>query len=782
MPNFSLGEAVLGTGVDLSGLRSGLSQAEGHSQSAVGRLASALRSGLGLVGGVAIAGATAAIGLLGAGLGIAVHEAMDAQAVMAQTEAVIRSTGGAAGMTANEVAELATAISLQSRFSDDAIQTAENLLLTFTNIGADTFPMATQAMVDMATAMGTDVSSGAIQLGKALNDPVAGISALSRVGVTFSEEQKKVIKSLVETGDVAGAQAVILAELNKEFGGSAAAAAGTFAGQLDVVKNQLLNVAEGIGLQLLPIGQDLLERFILPAVPVIQDLANTIGNLITAIFDAGVGSIEFREALAGLIGEDLAEKVMGFIGILQDLWGWLSVNIPAAIEVAAGFWTNTLQPAIAAVWAWMQESLFPTLSGLWGWLQATLPQALQTLSDFWINTLQPAIQGVWSFIQDEVIPLFQEIFDLWLSGATEAGPQLTAFWNDVLLPAVQGFWEWTQANLIPLLITLWEWIKINLPAAIQTLVDFYNNIWLPAQIAVWTFIVENVIPMLGTLFDWLKVQVPAAITVLSDFWTNTLQPAIAAVWAWMQDPLFPTLSELWVWLKDTLTQALQTLSDFWTETLQPAIKGVWAWMKDPLFPFLESVANLLEAVLGLAVRTLADYWKETLQPAIAGVWRFLKDDVFPLIEKMANFLKETFGPAVTALGSVFDALRTGALGLLHSALDGINDAIHEATDFVGRLADAIRNMPGIPQDFRGRSPSPFETSLWGIADALRVVSDVRLPALSESLAMGAAAAGARASLDQSRHAINHFNLTVNTSQPPRIPAEFGRLRALSGAF
>ena len=110
-------------------------------------------------------------------------------------------------------------------YSDDAVQAGQNMLLTFTNIGKETFPEATKTLLDMATAMNggatasaEQLSSQAIQLGKALNDPVQGLSALSRVGVTFTEEQKNVIKTMAETGNVAGAQKLIIAELNREFG------------------------------------------------------------------------------------------------------------------------------------------------------------------------------------------------------------------------------------------------------------------------------------------------------------------------------------------------------------------------------------------------------------------------------------------------------------------------------------------------------------------------------------------------------------------------------------
>ena len=133
------------------------------------------------------------------------------------------STGGAAGLTADELAGLSGDLSQaagMSTFCDDAVLALENLLLTFTNVKGDIFKQATAIGVDMATALGTEPAAAAMQLGKALNDPIKGIAALSRVGVTFTEEQKDQIKVMQEAGDMAGAQAVILAELNKEFGGS----------------------------------------------------------------------------------------------------------------------------------------------------------------------------------------------------------------------------------------------------------------------------------------------------------------------------------------------------------------------------------------------------------------------------------------------------------------------------------------------------------------------------------------------------------------------------------
>lgn len=132
-------------------------------------------------------------------------------------------------------------------FSDEATLGAENLLLTFTNIGKDVFPQATRTVQDMSIALGQDLKSSSIQLGKALQDPILGVTALRRVGVNFNEAQTDVIKKLVETGHAAEAQKLILKELATEFGGSAAAAAQTFGGQVEIAKNKLNDFQETIG-------------------------------------------------------------------------------------------------------------------------------------------------------------------------------------------------------------------------------------------------------------------------------------------------------------------------------------------------------------------------------------------------------------------------------------------------------------------------------------------------------------------------------------------------------
>lgn len=136
-------------------------------------------------------------------------------------EAVLRATGNAAGFTADELKKMAADLQKVTNFGDEVTISALAVLATFKEIKGDQFREAIESAQDMASVMETDLKGAVLQLGKALNDPIRGISALSRAGVSFTTEQKELIKVLQESGDIMGAQKIILAELKSEFGGAA---------------------------------------------------------------------------------------------------------------------------------------------------------------------------------------------------------------------------------------------------------------------------------------------------------------------------------------------------------------------------------------------------------------------------------------------------------------------------------------------------------------------------------------------------------------------------------
>lgn len=147
------------------------------------------------------------------------------QQAIAQVNAGLKSMGGASGQTIESLSKYADNKMNASLYDDDEIlKKVSSTLLTFGSVTGDTFNKAQDAAVDLSAKFGTDLQGATIQLGKALQDPIKGVSALSRVGVSFSDTQKTMIKTLVDTGQSAKAQQIILDELKKEVGGAAQAA------------------------------------------------------------------------------------------------------------------------------------------------------------------------------------------------------------------------------------------------------------------------------------------------------------------------------------------------------------------------------------------------------------------------------------------------------------------------------------------------------------------------------------------------------------------------------
>ena len=298
----SLGEAVLDLTADASKLDPGLSEGKNKVTGALDGLKGSFGEATGTMLGQLSASALRDIGqgIITVGKDIT-GAALDAEQAQAQLNSVIESTGGAAGVTTEMANDYANALSQITMFDDEAILGGESMLLTFTNIGQDVFPQATETILDMSQALEQDLNSSAMQLGKALNDPIQGVTALRRVGVQFTDDQEKMIKTMVESGDVAGAQKLILAELSKEFGGSAEAAGQTMAGQLAILNTEFENVKEEAGTALMPVLKDLVG-IVKEMMPYLRQAVQWFSGLPTPVKTGAVAVLGLIAALAPLLG------------------------------------------------------------------------------------------------------------------------------------------------------------------------------------------------------------------------------------------------------------------------------------------------------------------------------------------------------------------------------------------------------------------------------------------------------------------------------------------------
>ena len=333
----------------------------------------------GALGGVAktaaFASGAAALGGVAAVLKLGYDHFKEVATANAQTEAALTSTGKAAGVTKQQVVALGNSIEDYSGVSNTAVQSGENMLLTFTNIrnetgkNNDVFTQTTKTMADMSVALGQDMKSSALQLGKALNDPIKGVTALQRVGVSFTDSQKATITSMVDSGHTMAAQKLILHELNDEFGGSAKAAGQTLPGQIAILKAHFEDLAGAIVTKMMPTLQSIVA-WVTAHWP-------QISAVMTAVFQ-GIGAV--------------------ITGVVVPIFGFLINNvIKPVVDYVVRYWPQ-IEGTIATTMANVRGVIHGVLNGLrafwrrWG-------STIESIARIAIQTVVGVIRGIVTVIR-----------------------------------------------------------------------------------------------------------------------------------------------------------------------------------------------------------------------------------------------------------------------------------------------------------------------------------------------------------------------------------------------
>lgn len=209
--------------------------------------------------GLLIAGAAAVA--LGAKLVQMGEEGLQAQARLDNITKSMGLFGGEASAVSERLGDLADTQARATGIDDDAILATQAKLMTFRELAktADevggAFDRTTTAALDLAAAGFGEATQNAVQLGKALNDPVKGLTALSRAGITFTEDEKEKIKVLVESGKMLEAQDTLLRAIETQVGGTAEATA-TATARMQVAWSQ---VGEEIGKEFVPVLNDVAD-------------------------------------------------------------------------------------------------------------------------------------------------------------------------------------------------------------------------------------------------------------------------------------------------------------------------------------------------------------------------------------------------------------------------------------------------------------------------------------------------------------------------------------------
>ncbi len=470
--------------------------------------------------------------------------------LLAQTEAGIKSTGGAAGVTAGHITGYADSIEKATGVEAEAIQSAQNMLLTFTGVrnevgaGNDVFDQATQAITDMATKMAggaapaaQEMQTASIQLGKALNDPIAGITALSKVGVAFTDGQKKQIAEMVASGDVMGAQKVILKELETEFGGAAKAFGETDAGVIAKGNNSM---------------GDSFERMAKPinaiTTTVMPMLADALSNAVDVLDQVGV-------AIAPVI-DAMGKALPGAIRIAQDFVGALTKMLDPLISALKDITSNsdTFKGAVIVLGGIVAAVVVPPFLA---WAAATIVALLPIIA------IAAAVAAL-------IVVLDKTGILTWLG--EHVMPVLGAAFNAItttVLPALMGGFSWLADNILaPLALDLGVLASV-------------------------------VLPLLGTAFGTLKDVVSAAMAIVR----TLIQPVIDTIGR-LQSALDTLTGHKTNAVGTSAGQIFGGGGSTWTKPIQAYASGAWD-VVDRMLAIIDPGEMVLPAAQASGLRSAA---------------------------------------------------------------------------------------------------------------------------------------------------------------------------------
>ena len=490
----------------------------------------------GILNGVLKVGAVAAgagIVALGGFLATSVGEAIKAQDTPAQLAAVLQATGGAAGVTAQEANDLADELSGLTRFSKDTVLAAESVLLRFKNIGEDVFPQVIGTAADLAQTLGIDMTSAATMLGKALEDPGVGLMRLKAAGVSFTAEQDKMLKSMVESGNAAGAQKFILDALQKSIGGTASAAGDTLAGQMDKLRNRFTEIQVQVGTLFLPILQKLADG-LLNALnnPAVQQGLDALKIALGLITDGNITSgLVWIARAFGLIDDETVKNAGDFVNlqnilvsqlqpILTQLITFLQANAQPILIALGAVLVGVIIPALAsmAIGAIIAAAPIIALAALvalmatawnqnWGgiqqktqavisFLQTLINGALQQIQGWWTlhgDNVKTIVTGFMTFIQNLVNTVLNIVKQFWQAHGAQVQAIAQGLWDaltsifniaaavvtgivDTLAAAMKGDWDGVKVALITMAGAIWVEVEKLFNLGSQAVVNILNNL------------------------------------------------------------------------------------------------------------------------------------------------------------------------------------------------------------------------------------------------------------------------------------------------------------------
>lgn len=653
----------------------------------------------------------------------------------------------------------------QIKLTQAKLMSFKELAVTAGNVG-DHFDRATKAAVDMGAAGFGTAEQNAVQLGKALNDPIKGITALARSGVTFTEAEKEKIKTLVESNKMHEAQALVLSAIEKQVGGVAK----TTANGTEKIKVAWSQVKEKLGTSLVPMVDKLADFINGKAMPAFDRWAETsgkklgpalekLGNFITTvIFPTLVAAIPVISQIGRATLPLIQQIASMLIPALQHLSALIAAHpalfgaLAAAIAgVAGGFklfaagvtiakvaanGMKIVQLALNAAFAANPIGLVITIIAA---LVAALITAWQTNEGF-----RNAVIGAWNAIKTATTAVWGAIVNFF-----------TAVWDGIkaafigYLTFYVTYWKTAWTIIKTVFITIWNAIKA-FATAVWNFIKAFFTAWIKGYIAIWTTVWNGIKAIFQSVWNGIKAFATAVWNAIKAFFTAWLTGAKTmwnAVWTGAKT-IFVTVFKTIKTVATNVLNGIKTLFKTVFVTIPTLIKNAFMAIVNTIRKAFENMVNavkngiagVMKWVQGLgqkilaAIGNLAGILTAPGRAIMDGFLNGIKsgfDAVKGFVNGIAGWIKEHKGPKAKDLGLLVPAGKWIMTGLL----EGIESQRANLGELLGEIADDVTGA-------RFGAPIIPAMSLAGVGTGTAQNVTINVQALTPTMEVGRVVADA----------------------------------------
>lgn len=465
-------------------------------------------------------------------------------------KSVMNATGQAAGFNLEQMKRLADQMQSTSKYSKEMVISSEAIASTFTNVRGDEFERLIKLSGDLAQVMGGDLSSTVWMFGKALDSPTQGMMLLQRQGIRLSESQKDLIQSLTESGDILGAQKIILDKVQEKYGGAAKAAHDAAGGGLTEMWN------------------------------VFKEIYETVGALIVRALDP------------------FARKAVEAAGALRDLLGWFDEEYGERIRASLGGAITSVTDVIKEATDIWQE-YFGTSSDLF----------IEVFGDSF-----SIVTGLFSILEETAVAAFEDIVTVVQTVAGAIKDEFNAVYGaiDAMLGDVDSSVADVMNDVWQSVKDAFGMIRLFVLGVLTGIEVSFKNIPLVAEIA-WTDVALGAVTTFEVMKKFLTEDIPEYVRWFFDNWRDVFKDLynftttlFSNLWKNVEN----FFQNIWAWLKGDRTHFEWTALTTGFESSLKELPKIAERQLGPLEKGLQQRMGELTQKYGTA---FADQYKKNLE-------------------------------------------------------------------------------------------------------------------------------------------------------------------------